>query len=138
MLPERRGPFGYWRDPVFLCGLAAYLVNRGLIKPHLAHYSPFFHGHFDDCLLVPVALPLFLLVYRWLRLRPDDAPPRFWEMAWHLLVWSLFFKWFGPVVLHRSVADPVDVACYAGGGLAAWVIWRRWSVARGPVRDPAP
>jgi hypothetical protein len=59
-------------------------------------------------------------------------------MAWHLLVWSLFFKWFGPVVLHRSVADPVDVACYAGGGLAAWVIWRRWSVARGPVRDPAP
>jgi hypothetical protein len=123
MRPERGGPFGYWRDPLFLSGLGAYLLNRLVIKPSLHSYSPFFHGHFDDCLLVPVALPLFLLVYRGLRLRPDDAPPRFWEMAWHVLVWSIFFKWFGPVVLHRSVADPVDVACYAGGGVAAWLVW---------------
>jgi hypothetical protein len=120
MRPDR---FGYWRDPLFLLGLAAYLLNRVAIKPHLHAYSPLFDGHFDDCLLVPVALPLFLLVYRWLGLRPDDAPPRVWEMAWHVLVWSIFFKWFGPVVLHRSVADPVDIACYAGGGVAAWLLW---------------
>ncbi len=118
-----RDRFGYWRDPLFLLCLAAYLLNRLAIKPHLHGYSPFFHGHFDDSLLVPVALPLFLFVYRRLGLRPDDAPPRFWEMAWHLLVWSVFFKWFGPVALHRSVADPVDLACYAGGGVAAWLLW---------------
>jgi hypothetical protein len=123
MPPEPGGPFGYGRDPLFLLGLGAYLLNRLVIKPHLHPYSPFFHGHFDDCLLVPVALPLFLLAYRRLGLRPDDAPPRWWEMACHLLVWSLFFKWFAPVVLHRSVADPVDIACYAGGGVAAWLWW---------------
>jgi hypothetical protein len=123
-MPRRSsGTFEYYRDPVFLWCVAAYGINRLLIKPNLTHYSPFFHGHFDDCLFVPVALPLFLLVYRWLGLRPDDAPPRWWEMAWHVVVWSFFFKWFGPVVMHRGAADPFDIACYAGGGIAAWLLW---------------
>ncbi len=122
---EPWGTFRYALDPVFLAALALYLVNRALIKPHLHAYSPFFHGHFDDCLLVPVALPVFLGVYRLLGLRPDNAPPRWWEIAAHLAVWSLFFKWFGPVVLHRSVADPVDIGCYAAGGLVAWLLWYR-------------
>jgi hypothetical protein len=115
--------FRYALDPVFLAAQAIYVVNRLLIKPHLHPYSAFFHGHLDDSLLVPVALPVFLLVYRALGLRPDNAPPRWWEIALHLAVWSLFFKWFGPVVLHRSVMDPVDVACYAAGGIVAWLLW---------------
>lgn len=134
MTTATRGSFRYALDPVFLGALAVYVVNRALIKPHLRAYSPFFHGHLDDILLVPVALPVFLLVYRLLGLRPDNAPPRGWEIAAHLAVWSLFFKWFGPVVLHQSVADPVDVACYVGGGLAAWALWHmpsRFSARRG-------
>ena len=118
-----RSPFRYALDPVFLFALAIYVVNRALIKPHLHAYSPFFQGHLDDTLLVPVALPIFLLAYRLLGLRPDDAAPRWWEVAGHLVVWSLFFKWFAPLVLHQSVADPVDVACYGGGGLIAWLVW---------------
>ena len=72
---------------------------------------------------MPVALPIFLFVYRVLGLRPDDAPPRWWEIVCHLLVWSVFFKWFGPHTLHRSVADRVDVFCYAAGGAVAWIVW---------------
>ncbi len=121
--PARR--FRYALDPVFLVSLVLYGVNRALIKPNLHFYSPFFHGHLDDCLLVPVALPIFLFVYRALGLRPDNAPPRWWEIVLHLAVWSLFFKWFGPVVLHRSVIDPIDLLCYAGGGVVAWIFWRR-------------
>ncbi len=131
MPAEKRGGFGYWRDPVFLLCLGIYFVNREWIKPNLHAYSPLFHGHLNDTLLVPVALPIFLLVYRWLGLRPDDAPPRFWEMALHVIVWTIFFKWFGPSVLHRGVADMADIACYAGGGLAAWLLWRSWGK---PVR----
>jgi hypothetical protein len=122
-MPAEGSRFGYVLDPVFLLSFGAYVVNRELIKPNLHRYSPLFHGHFNDCLLVPVALPCFLLVYRRLGLRPDDAPPRFWEMGLHLLVWCVFFKWFGPAVLHHGVADPLDLLCYAGGGLAAWLLW---------------
>ncbi len=123
-MPVRRtGDFGYWRDPVFLAGLALYVINRGLIKPHLHPYSPFFHGHFDDALTVPVALPLYLLVYRWIGLRPDDASPRWWEVLLHVAIWCVFFKWFGPHYLHRSVADPVDAASIAIGGAIAWLLW---------------
>ena len=134
MPAEKAGGFRYWRDPLFLLSLAVYALNREVIKPSLRAYSSFFHGHLDDCLLVPVALPLFLLVYRRLRLRPDDAPPRWWEIALHVAVWSLFYKWFGPFVLHHGAADPVDVACFAGGGVVAWFLWRLgW---RRPVRLP--
>ena len=123
MPADRRGDFGYLRDPLFLLTTGVYLVNRERIKPNLHHYSALFHGHLNDCLLVPVALPVFLLVYRLLGLRPDDAPPRFWEMMLHVAVWCVFFKWFGPAVLHRGVADPEDLACYSGGGVAAWWFW---------------
>ena len=136
MPAEKEAGFGYWRDPVFLLSVAVYALNREVIKPGLRAYSPFFHGHLNDCLLVPVALPIFLLVYRRLGLRPDDAPPRWWEIALHVAVWSLFYKWFGPVVLHHGVADVVDVGCFAGGGLVAWLVWRLGG--KGPVVARVP
>jgi hypothetical protein len=124
MPAERSGKFGYWHDPVFLVSLAVYVINRALIKPNLHHYSPLFHGHLNDTLTVPVALPIYLLVYRWIGFRPDDEPPRWWEVALHVAVWAVFFEWFGPLVLHRGVADPIDAWCIAGGGLVAWALWR--------------
>jgi hypothetical protein len=138
MPAEKRGGFGYGRDPVFLLCLAVYALNREVIKPGLRAYSPFFHGHLDDCLLVPVALPIFLLVYRWLGLRPDDAPPRWWEIVLHVAVWSLFYKWFAPAVLHHGAADPIDAACFAGGGMVAWLLWQwGWSSSRAGCQSRA-
>jgi hypothetical protein len=128
MPPERAVKFGYWRDPVFLTSLAVYVINRALIKPNLHPYSPFFHGHLDDSLTVPVALPLYLLVYRWIGLRPDDQLPRWWEVGLHLAVWETFFKWYGPRFLHKGALDPVDVWCIALGGLIAWLLWQRNSL----------
>jgi hypothetical protein len=135
-MPPDRGAFRYWRDPIFLVSLAAYIINRAVIKPSLHHYSPLFHGHLDDALTVPVALPLYLLVYRWIRLRPDDAPPRWWEVALHLAVWEFFFKWYGPFVLHRAVYDPVDIECIAAGGVIAWALWQREWLLRALIFKP--
>jgi len=127
MPAEKSRGFGYWRDPVFLVSLGLYVINREWIKPDLHTYSPLFHGHFNDTLTVPVALPVYLLFYRWIDLRPDDQPPRWWEIACHLAVWCVFFKWFGPSVLHRGVGDPIDNWCILGGGIMAWLLWqRRW------------
>jgi len=124
MPAERVRGFGYWRDPVFLVSVATYAINRTLIKPNLHHYSAFFHGHLNDGLTVPVALPIYLLVYRWIGLRPDDEAPRWWEVALHAAVWCVFFKWFGPIVLHQSVVDPMDDLSIACGGLVAWLLWQ--------------
>ena len=123
MPAERSGTFGYWRDPVFLVCLVIYVINRLVIKPSLHSYSPFFHGHLNDSLTVPVALPIYLFVYRKINFRPDDQPPRWWEVVLHAAVWIVFFEWFGPKVLHQGVYDPTDSWCLAGGGLVAWAIW---------------
>jgi len=131
MPAENAGSFRYWLDPLFLVSFATYAVNRELIKPNLHYYSPLFHGHLNDSLTVPVALPIYLLFYRWIGLRPDDQPPRSWEVGLHLAVWILFFKWFGPVVLHRGAYDFVDDWCILGGGVAAWLIWQRGWFLRG-------
>ena len=130
MPAEKGGGFGYWRDPVFLICLATYVINRTLIKPNLHHYSPLFHGHLNDTLTVPVALPIYLLAYRWIGFRPDDKPPRWWEVGLHLAVWIPFFKWFGPVVLHRGAYDPIDDWCILAGGIVAWLLWQRAALMR--------
>ena len=48
--------FLYLRDPLFLACLAAYLVNRFVVKPAVA--SGFAHEHFNDLICVPFWLPL--------------------------------------------------------------------------------
>lgn len=120
---EREGGFGYWRDPLFLACLAIYAVNRGINMLQLHSYSPFFNGHLNDTLTVPVAIPVYLLVYRWIGFRPDDATPRWWEIVAHVAVWIVFFEWYGPLALRHGVADPVDSWCMAIGGVVAWIIW---------------
>ena len=139
MPAEKRGSFVYWRDPVFLISLAIYVINREWIKPNLHTYSPFFHGHLNDSLTVPVALPIYLLFYRWIKLRPDDQPPRSWEIACHLAVWCVFFKWFGPSILHHGVADPLDDVSMAIGGVLAWLLWQReWLAGIFAARKSTP
>ena len=63
--------FGYWRDRLFLVAVAAYGINRWGLKPRLP--SPFLHGHFNDLLLIPAALPVVLWVQRRLGLRCPGA-----------------------------------------------------------------
>jgi len=139
MPAEKRGTFGYWRDAVFLVSLGIYLLNREWIKPTLHNYSPFFHGHLNDSLTVPVALPIYLLFYRWIGLRPDDQPPRWWEIGCHLAVWCFFFKWFGPSVLHHGVGDPLDDWSMLGGGMVAWLLWQRnWLVGLFQAKKTGP
>jgi len=120
---EASGRFGYLRDPLFLACAGLYVINREWVKPHLHHYSSFWNGHLNDCLFVPAILPVFLLFYRLIRLRPDDAPPRWWEVAAHIAVWVVFFEWFGPMFFHRGTSDWGDALCYAAGGAMAWLLW---------------
>jgi hypothetical protein len=60
--------FHYYRDSLFLIGCTAYAINRWLVKPHV--HKGFFHNYFDDCWLIPCALPLVHAVENHPRLSP--------------------------------------------------------------------
>ena len=106
---------------LFAC--AAYLANRWLIKPHTG--SPFFHGHFNDLLLIPAALPWLLWLERRIGLRRHDRPPDFLEVASHWAVWSLMAEGLGPLLFAHAVGDWRDVAAYAAGAIVAGFWWNR-------------
>ena len=46
-------------------------------------------------------------------------------MFGHLAVWSVMCKLVGPFLLHVGAADPWDLLCFLGGGVAAVLWWRR-------------
>lgn len=124
--------FRYLRDPVCLASIALYFLNRLLLKPHLPPHEWFFRGHFNDLLLIPAVLPLFLATYHWLGLRPHNQSPSAREILVHLVMWSGFFEILGPNWFHRSTSDPWDVIAYAIGAAIAWGLWNRL-----PLSQPA-
>ena len=113
--------FGYWRDPLCLAACAFYAVNRWLVKPHV--HSPFLRGQFNDCLLIPCALPLVLWLQRQLGLRSHDEYPLPGEILFHLVIWSVLCEVIGPHLM-RVTGDVRDVAAYTCGALVAWLWWR--------------
>ena len=115
--------FGYWRDPLFLAGCAAYGVNRWCLKPHL--HVRFLHSFFNDLWLIPCALPPVLWLHRRLKLRTHDDVPRFSEILSHLVFWSLLFEWIGPRFVAHATGDPLDVLAYAVGATFAAAWWHR-------------
>jgi hypothetical protein len=119
--------FLYLRDPLFLVGCAAYAINRWLVKPHV--HIGFFHSYFNDCWLIPCALPPVLWLHRRFGLRSHDAPPRVSEIVTHLIFWSLLFEWIGPKYVQHAVGDPLDALAYAVGALAAG-LWWHWHALR--------
>lgn len=108
----------------FLLGCAAFAANRWLVVPRLVG-GGFLRSHFNDLWMVPCVLPPLLWLYRRLGLRAHDAPPAVSEILFHLVFWSLFCEWLGPVLVPRSTGDPWDVLAYAVGALFAGLWWQR-------------
>lgn len=133
--------FSYLHDRLFVFSLMAYAVNRLLVRPHGREFFhahcpwawAFFHSHFDDLLLMPVALPVMLWMQRRLGLRKQDHPPGWREMLAHLALWSLMCKFIGPVYFRIGVADPWDVLFFAAGGMVACWWWQRSAKQLCPV-----
>jgi len=125
--------FGYLRDRLFLAAVAGYALNCWLLKPLFA--APFLHGHFNDLLLIPAALPVVLWLQRVVGLRDHDLAPSWTETAFHLAVWSLICEFIGPHWLHHGTADVWDAVAYAAGGVVACLWWNR-SAQQIPTTTP--
>ena len=128
-------PFRYWRDPLCLAACAAYAVNRWLLLPHFA-LGPFMRGHFNDCLLIPAALPLVLWLQRRLGLRAHDGRPTGGEIFLHLAIWAFIAEGAGPFLTHRGTADWWDVVAYSTGAAACSVFWHRREIPCRGRRTP--
>ena len=102
---------------------AAYAGNRWLVKP--VTHSAFFHGTFNDLLLIPAALPFLLWLERKLNLRTYDGPPTALEIGAHWAIWSVMAEVVGPHFFARAVGDVRDVAAYAAGAIVAGLWWNR-------------
>jgi hypothetical protein len=116
-------PFRYLRDGLFLVCCSLYALNRWVLKPRV--HSRFLHDHFNDVLLIPCALPVLLLLQRWLQLRADDRLPTPGEIALYVVVWSILFEVIGPHIMPWTTGDPWDAVAYAVGGVLAGLWWHR-------------
>jgi hypothetical protein len=117
--------FRYLRDPLFLLAVALYVANRWWWKPEFGGF--FLNGYFNDLLLIPAALPPILWLHHKAGWRSKDAPPSLLEITSHLVLWTFIAEVIGPHLKATSVADWADVAAYAAGALAAFLIWRQRS-----------
>ena len=129
--------FAYLRDPLFVVCVAAYFLNRLLLKR--IWDDGFWHDHFNDLICIPFWVPILLWLQRQLGLRPDDAIPRASEIVIPLLIWSWVFEfylpeanWIGP----PHVSDYRDIVYYAAGAAMAAIFWRVWY--QRPERQSAP
>jgi len=134
--------YRYCADPVFLSACVLYLLNRVVFKPLALGHTVFFEYYGNDVLCIPFCLPPVLYLYRLLKIRHRDRYPTRFELVSHLIVWSLFFEWLGPVVLRGPFAwskpDPYDVVAYIAGGAIAGGFWGTWSRARRTRPLPVP
>ena len=115
--------FRYLRDGLFLFSCSLYVLNRWGIKPHT--HNAFMRFHFNDLLLMPAALPVLLWVQRGLRLRTNDDPPTWNEIALYTVFWSILFEVIGPHLIRGVTGDPWDVAVYFIGAIGAGLWWNR-------------
>jgi hypothetical protein len=113
--------YRYLKDPVFLCSALLYAVNRWAVKPHTHQW--FLNGYFNDLLLIPCALPCVLWLHRQMQIRGNDQPPSWREIGFHLAIWSVLFEIIGPHIMRHTTGDPLDIAAYVAGGLAAGLVW---------------
>ncbi len=113
--------FRYALDPLCLAAGAAYAVGRWAVQPRVT--AGFWHDQFTDCLLIPVALPLLLWVYRRLGLRAHDGWPAWREIVPALVIWTFASEVVAPRLFATATGDWRDVLAYASGALVAGGWW---------------
>ncbi|MGE0449911.1 MAG: hypothetical protein AB7Q29_10060 [Vicinamibacterales bacterium] len=120
-MTRRAERFKYWRDPLFVAASAAYVANRWLTP---ALHIALWRTHFADLLFVPVGLPLWLWLERRVGWRIDDRMPRWGEITFVLVIWSVAAELVAPQLFARATADVWDVAAYAAGAVTAGLSWQ--------------
>src|SRR4051794_34888809 len=105
--------FRYLKDPLFLCSVALYFVNRWLLKRYLS--NEFSRDYLNDVICIPFWVPIMLFIMRKTQLRRDDCAPKGSEILIPLIVWSFVFELYLPTVpffRHLATSDCRDIVSY--------------------------
>jgi hypothetical protein len=128
-------PFGYLKDPLFLCCFVAYWPHRWLAAHGMS--MPLLRAHLNDLICIPFFVPMMLWVERQVGLRRHDRPPNTVEVIVPLVIIAFAFE----VVLPSdrewrvpTIADPKDVLAYCVGALLSVIIWN-WRYRARNVRQ---
>ena len=114
--------FLYWRDPVCVTACATYVVYHWLMPA--VGVTPLWNGHVTDVLLIPAGLPFWLWLERRLGWRDDDGVPRWREVAFALVTWTVAAELIAPRLFSQATGDVWDSVAYAGGAVIAGLLWR--------------
>jgi hypothetical protein len=114
--------FSYWRDPICLGAAATYIAYRWLVP--VTAQTPFWSGHFADILLIPAGLPLWLWLERGIGWRRDDQMPRWREIAFALVTWTVAAEVIAPRLFLKATGDVWDAVAYSGGAVIAGLLWQ--------------
>jgi hypothetical protein len=117
--------FFFMRDPLFLGASLLYGINRYALKARIGGVFPFLRNHWNDCFLIPCALPVLLWLFYKAGLRRHKKAPTWGEILEWTVLWSLVFEWILPCFFHWGTADWVDSLCYAGGAVVAGWMWNK-------------
>jgi len=128
--------FLYWRDPLCLGAAATYVGYRCLIP--IAWQTALWSGHFADLLLIPAGLPLWLWLERRIGWRSDDQMPRWCEIAFALVTWTVAAELIAPRMFSQATGDMWDAVAYACGAVIAGLWWRGVTGLREAVGDLTP
>ncbi len=86
--------------------------------------TPFWSGHFADVLLIPAGLPLWLWLERRIGWRRDDQMPRWREIAFALVTWTVAAEVIAPSLFSQATGDVWDAVAYSGGAVIAGLLWQ--------------
>lgn len=128
--------FKYLRDPLFLCCVFLYFLNRLILKPHFN--IAFFHNSLNDLICIPFWVPILLWFMRKFGLRDDDEPPQWYEILFPLILWSAVFEVLLPqlkLFQGIAIADPSDVLYYVLGACIASMFWQTWYSRNGIIKE---
>ena len=119
--------FAYLRDPLFLCCVGAYGINRTAEDFGWSHW--FLRGYLNDLLCMGFWMPILMFGLRGFGLRASNLPPTKQEIAIAFLVWSTMFEVWLPSTRRfagLTISDPWDIVCYAAGGILASLWWTHY------------
>lgn len=106
------------RNRWFLLAILIAAIHQVLQKG-LGIHIPIVHAYLDDLLIMPILLTLGLAGYRTLLPTYRLSGFHVWPLV---IIHAVYFEWYLPEVDARATGDPLDVLCYAIGGMV--FLWK--------------